>query len=135
MGNKPRSTVGTLTEIYTYLRLMYSRMGQPAIGPSNYFGFNDPAGMCMDCKGLGEISKIDVNLLIDFDKSLNQGGVNGFKADGYYLRVASTTGFFDMDKKLKDFTKDELDRLLYQEKMVVKKAKAGGTPYNVHWCV
>jgi len=54
MGNNLRSTVGTATEINTYLRLLYSRTGKPFIGPSFYFSFNHPEGMCQHCKGLGK---------------------------------------------------------------------------------
>ncbi|MDD3779322.1 MAG: hypothetical protein PHX26_04595 [Proteiniphilum sp.] len=63
MGNNLRSTVGTATEVNTYLRLLYSRVGKPFIGPSFYFSFNHPEGMCPHCKGLGKQIKIDLDLL------------------------------------------------------------------------
>lgn len=73
MGNNLRSTVGTATEINTYLRLLYSRIGKPFIGPSFYFSFNHPEGMCMHCNGLGKQIKVDLDLFLDRDKSIRQG--------------------------------------------------------------
>ncbi len=54
MGRTLRSTVGTATEINTYLRLLFSRCGDKSIGPSFLFGFNHPKGMCPNCNGLGK---------------------------------------------------------------------------------
>ncbi|MBT4485264.1 MAG: excinuclease ABC subunit UvrA, partial [Candidatus Latescibacteria bacterium] len=64
MGTTLRSTVGTATELYTYLRLLFSRCGDKFIGPSFVFGFNHPSGMCPDCKGLGKKIKVDVNIIL-----------------------------------------------------------------------
>lgn len=65
MGNNLRSTVGTATEVNTYLRLLYSRLGQPLIGPSFCFSFNHPEGMCQSCHGLGKKVKLDLELFLD----------------------------------------------------------------------
>ncbi|MCT3702572.1 hypothetical protein HZQ89_09110 [Elizabethkingia anophelis] len=73
-GNS-RSTVGTVSEIYTYLRLLYSRIGSEIIGTSNHFSFNSPEGMCENCSGTGKASKIEINSIIDWDKSINNGGI------------------------------------------------------------
>src|SRR5512136_948705 len=62
MGSNLRSTVGTATEINTYLRLLYSRIAKPFIGPSFYFSFNHPEGMCPHCNGLGKQIKVDLDL-------------------------------------------------------------------------
>ena len=64
MGNNLRSTVGTATEINTYLRLLYSRFGEPFIGPSFYFSFNHPDGMCLKCHGLGKKVSINLDMLL-----------------------------------------------------------------------
>src|SRR5512142_3382998 len=53
LGGGSHSTMGTITDIYTVLRLLYSRIGQPFVGYSNVFSFNDPQGMCPECNGLG----------------------------------------------------------------------------------
>ena len=55
LGGNARSTVGTISDMYSALRLLYSRIGQPAVGTSSYFSFNDPNGMCKTCSGIGKI--------------------------------------------------------------------------------
>src|SRR5512145_2674087 len=73
MAKNLRSTVGTATEINTYLRLLYSRIAKPFIGPSFYYSFNHPEGMCPECHGLGKKIKIDLALFLDKTKSLSEG--------------------------------------------------------------
>lgn len=116
LGTNPRSTVGTVTEIYTYLRLLYSRLGYP-IYDSSYFSFNTAKGACQTCGGLGVSLVIDLNKLIDFEKSLNEGAVRHrtWKVGSRYFNIEKSTGYFDMDKKLKDFSEEELNLLLYKE--------------------
>lgn len=70
-----RSTVGTITEIYTYLRLLYSRVGEPQIGPSTFFSFNSIDGMCKSCNGSGHVMSIDLPKILDTSKSLNEGAI------------------------------------------------------------
>ncbi|MDG4970463.1 ATP-binding cassette domain-containing protein [Lactococcus lactis] len=114
IGGNARSTVGTLTDIYSSLRLLYSRMATPFIGYSMIYSFNNPQGMCETCKGLGEIKRIDINKLIDFDKSLNDGAIDfpTFQPGGWRLTRYTESGNFDNDKKLKNYTQVELDLLL-----------------------
>jgi len=71
LGGNARSTVGTATDIYASLRLLFSRMGTPFVGYSSAFSFNNPLGMCKACEGLGIVQTIDVDSLIDKQKSLN----------------------------------------------------------------
>ncbi|EAC3312915.1 ATP-binding cassette domain-containing protein [Listeria monocytogenes] len=115
IGGNARSTVGTVTDIYTSLRLLFSRIAQPFIGYSMVYSFNNPQGMCSLCKGLGETKEINLDHLINFDKSLNEGAINfpTFQLGGWRLTRYTETGNFNNDKKIKDFTKDELDLLLY----------------------
>jgi excinuclease UvrABC ATPase subunit len=117
MGENRRSTLGTATEISTYLRLLYSRAGQPFIGPSFYFSFNIPEGMCHACHGVGSTISLDLDKVLDMDKSLSQGAIvhYQYRPGGYYLNALKASKLFDMDKPLKEFTKDELDLLLYME--------------------
>src|SRR5260370_31540944 len=75
LGGGSTSTVGTVTDIYTLLRLIFSRLGQPHPGPSNGFSFTDPQGICLECNGLGRKIDIGPDALIDKTKSLNQGAV------------------------------------------------------------
>ena len=112
----PRSTVGTYTEIYTYLRLLYSRVGTPSYD-SSCFSFNTPKGACLNCGGLGIELVVDLDKLIDFNLSLNEGAIKHrtWKVESRYFNIQKSTNFFDMDKKLKDYNKKELDLLLYQK--------------------
>ena len=116
LGTNPRSTVGTYTEIYTYLRLLYSRIGYP-IYDSSYFSFNTSKGACKKCGGLGVELIVDLSKLIDFNLSLNEGAIKHrtWKIDSRYFNIQKSTGYFDMDKKLKDYSQEELDLLLYKE--------------------
>ncbi|MFC1780587.1 ATP-binding cassette domain-containing protein [Patescibacteria group bacterium] len=117
LGNNPRSTVGTYTEIYTYLRLLFSRFGKPQkpLCSAGAFSFNNPKGACTKCRGLGVTFVISVNKLIDFDKTLREGAVKNryFGPGSYKLKIIESSGKFDFDKPLKDFTKKELDEFLY----------------------
>jgi len=102
MGSNLRSTVGTSTEINTYLRLLYSRLAKPFIGPSFYFSFNHPEGMCPDCKGLGKQIKIDLDMFLDKSKSLREGAItHPFYAIGNLMwKELIQSDIFDVDKKL-----------------------------------
>lgn len=117
MGSNLRSTVGTATEINTYLRLLFSRCGKPFIGPSFLFSFNHPDGMCPHCHGLGQIVRIDLEKLLDKEKSLREGAIvhPECKVGGFFWREILSFGIFDPDKKLKDYSEDELQTLLYTE--------------------
>jgi excinuclease UvrABC ATPase subunit len=115
MGANARSTVGTATDAYAMLRVVYSRLGQPHVGASNVFSFNDPAGMCRNCEGLGRVSTIDIDALVDRDRSLNEGAIifPNFQVGSWYWSVFRDSGFFDPDKKLRDYTPEEWQRFLY----------------------
>ncbi len=101
-----RSTVGTYTDIYALLRLLFSRIGQPFVGYSDAFSFNHPSGSCPRCGGLGEIRELDIHKLVDFDKSLNDEDTIHYIAFGKggwrWIRYAHS-GLFDLDKKIKDY--------------------------------
>lgn len=116
VGTNPRSTVGTYTEIYTYLRLLYSRVGYPSYD-SSYFSFNTAKGACKKCGGLGVELVVDLSKLIDFNLSLNEGAIKHrtWKVNSRYFNIQKSTGYFNMDKKLKDYSEEELNLLLYKE--------------------
>lgn len=123
LGGNARSTVGTATDIYASLRLLFSRIGKPFVGYSNVFSFNNPQGMCQTCEGLGYVNEININLLVDKNKSLNEGAIQfpTFQPGGYrWLRYANS-GYFDNNKKIKDYSKEELELLLYSEEHKPKK--------------
>src|SRR5690349_14856194 len=75
MGGGSHSTVGTITDIYTILRRLFWRVGQPFVGPVNVFGFNDPQGMCPECNGLGRKLGVDLAAFLDTSKPLNEGAI------------------------------------------------------------
>lgn len=117
IGGNARSTVGTVTDIYSSLRLLFSRIAVPFIGYSMVYSFNNPQGMCPKCNGLGEIKQINLNRLIDFSKSLNEGAIDfpTFQPGGWRLTRYTESGNFDNDKKIQDYDKRELDLLLYDK--------------------
>lgn len=114
IGNNARSTVGTVTDIYTFLRLLFSRIGHPFVGYSHVFSFNDPEGMCPRCQGLGTEQTVNIDQLIEKSKSLNEGAIRfpTFEPGGYRWKRYAYSGLFDNDKKLDDYTDDEWDTLL-----------------------
>ncbi len=147
MGANARSTVGTATDAHAMLRVIFSRLGQPHIGPASAFSFNQPAGlvrgeitlerrrsepeyqehaltggMCPDCEGLGRASTVDVDALVDRDRSLNDGAITfpGFQVGGWLQRVYADSGFFENDKPLRDFTEAEWQRFLYGPDQKIK---------------
>jgi excinuclease UvrABC ATPase subunit len=133
LGQNPRSTIGTYTEIFTYLRLLYSRVGYP-IYDSSYFSFNTPKGACENCDGLGFELKPDLHKLIDFDKSLNEGAIKHrtWKIDSRYFNIQKASNLFDMDKKIKDYSEEELYNLLYKEATKLTHASFGGVQTFSH---
>ena len=118
-----RSTVGTYTDIYSLLRLLFSRVGRPFIGYSDAFSFNHPAGKCKRCDGVGVVNDLDIHKLVDFDKSLNDEDAIHFPTFGKGLwrwKRYAWSGLFDLDKKIKDYTKEELDLFLYSPQIRLK---------------
>ena len=122
IGGNPRSTLGTATDITTLLRVLFSRLGKPAVPHALALSFNDPTGMCPECEGLGRGSRIDVDALVDRDKSLEEGPIRfpTFSVGGYHLHTFVKSGFFDVKKPLKKYTKEELDNLLHRNDSKVK---------------
>ncbi len=148
MGANVRSTVGTATDANSLLRLLYSRLGEPHIGPPPAFSFNIPTrtasgaitadkgkgertvvrnvvyhgGMCPRCEGMGSVSDIDVTQLYDEDKSLSEGAITvpGYKAGGWSVRYFTDSGFLEPDKPIRKYTKKELSDFLYKEPVKVR---------------
>ena len=113
LGGGSTSTVGTITDIYTVLRLLFSRLGEPHVGYSNAFSFNDPQGMCPECNGLGKKIGVVSDDFLDLSKSLNEGAVQVPVWGSWEIDAYKASGFFDNDKKLSDYTPEEMDLLLY----------------------
>ncbi|MDL2298283.1 excinuclease ABC subunit UvrA [Synergistaceae bacterium OttesenSCG-928-D05] len=122
-----RSTVGTYTDIYALLRLLFSRVGAPFVGYSDSFSFNHPAGKCPRCDGLGEVTELDIHKLVDFDKCLNDEDVihfPTFTTGMWRWKRYAYSGLFDLDKKIKDYSKEELDLFLYSPQIRLKNPPA-----------
>jgi excinuclease ABC A subunit len=122
IGANARSTVGTATDAHTMLRIMFSRIGTPHVGPASTFSFNRAEGMCPDCEGLGKIPQIDVDELVDRERSLNEGAITvpGFAVDTWYWQLMAHSGFFDPDLKLKDYTPAQWEDFLHKPATKVK---------------
>ncbi len=125
LGGGSHSTVGTVTDIASALRLLFSRFGKPYVGYANSFSFNDPAGMCPNCHGIGQKLGLDMAAAFDMGKSINEGALllPEYK-NGWALEVVKHSKLFDNDKKLKDFSKQELDDL-YHSKPIATDAMKG----------
>jgi excinuclease UvrABC ATPase subunit len=132
MGGGSHSTVGTITDINTLLRMMFSRIGQPHVGPTNVFGFNDPQGMCPNCNGLGRKLDVDLDKFLDKSKSLNKGAIlfPEYAVDSWSWSNLINTGLFDPDKKISKYTQKEINDLLYSEPIKVK-TKLGAKDFNL----
>jgi excinuclease UvrABC ATPase subunit len=132
MGGGSHSTVGTITDINTILRMMFSRIGQPHVGPTNVFGFNDPQGMCPNCNGLGRKLDVDMDKFLDKSKSLNEGAIlfHEYAVESWYWSNLINTGLFDPDKKISKYSQKELHDLLYSEPIKVK-TKVGAKDFNM----
>ena len=118
LGGGPHSTVGTVTDIATALRLMFSRFGKPYAGYANMFSFNDPAGMCPQCNGQGQMMGLDMDLAFDMNKSINEGALRLPEYTGknaWGLEIVKHSKLFDNDKKLKDFSEKELHDLYHSK--------------------
>jgi excinuclease UvrABC ATPase subunit len=113
LGRNPRSTVGTVTEAYTYLRLLYSRFGGAGLAAAD-FSFNTPEGACEGCSGLGSQLTIDLRKLVDTNKSLAEGAVRHrtWKVGSRYWNIIQASGLLPMDVPVKHFTGEQLDLLL-----------------------
>jgi excinuclease UvrABC ATPase subunit len=146
LGANPRSTVGTVTDANAMLRILFSRLGRPYIGPPTAFSFNVPTrrasgvmtsvtgertvardvvylgGMCARCEGRGTVSDIDLTQLYDDSKSLSEGPftIPGYKADGWEVRIFSEAGFLDPHKPIREYTEKERHDFLYREPTKVR---------------
>ena len=118
-----RSTVGTYTDIYSLLRLLFSRVGKPFIGYSDSFSFNHPAGKCERCDGIGTVTELDIHKLVDFDKCLNDEDVihfPTFTTGAWRWKRYAYSGLFDLNKKIRDYSEEELNLFLYSPQIRLK---------------
>lgn len=128
LGGNSRSTLGTVTDVNPLLRVLFSRFAQPQAGPANHYSFNDPNGMCMTCQGIGKRITLDPKKVIDPEKSLNEGAIllPGYTPGNWLWKTYAATGYFDPDKKLKDYSKAEYDKLMFHQPEKVKSSLMEG---------
>lgn len=129
LGGGSHSTVGTITDIYTVLRLLFSKIGQPYVGYYNVFSFNDPQGMCPECNGIGRKMGVDLEKFLDTSKSIKEGAIlfSAYAIDSWDWNFLIQSGLFDNDKKLDDYTEEEMELLLYSPPLKVKSNFGGKT--------
>lgn len=127
MGGNSRSTLGTITDINSFLRALYSRFGSVYIGKANAFSFNDISGMCPECEGIGKKLVPNMEAIVDMSKSLNEGAIllSGFGVGTWHWKLFTESGFFDNDKRICDYTEDELQKFLYGEPEKIKVDELG----------
>ena len=115
LGGNARSTVGTISDMYSSLRLLFSRIGTPSIGPSSYFSFNNPNGMCKTCAGIGKVMDLDIESLILKDKCYEEGmfALPAFGSGKYYWKIYRRPDLFDVTKKWSELSEKEQNILLY----------------------
>src|SRR3954471_5447637 len=132
LGGGSHSTMGTITDIYSVLRRLYSHIGKPHVGHANVFSFNDPKGMCPDCNGLGRKMGVDLDLFLDKSKTLNQGAIlfNEYAVDSWGWNLLGQSKLFDMEKKLSKYSEKEMGLLLYSKPYKVK-TKVAGKDFNL----
>jgi excinuclease UvrABC ATPase subunit len=134
LGGNSRSTLGTITDIYSTLRLLFAKFGTPHIGTANLFSFNDANGMCPECEGIGISSVVDLDTIFDTTKSLNEGAIllPIFKVNAMDWNILTFPKYFDQDKKLADYDADEWKLLLYGNNGTkIKMDFAGASSINV----
>lgn len=115
LGGNARSTVGTISDMYAVLRLLYSRIGTPHIGSASHFSFNDPSGMCPTCSGIGKVMDIDIRAMIDPNKSLSKDMLDlpAYHVGNWYWKQCVNSGLFQIDKQWKDYSIQEQNLMLY----------------------
>ena len=122
LGGGSHSTMGTITDIYAVLRRLFSYIGQPHVGHVNLFSFNDPQGMCPECNGLGRKLGVDLDRFLDPSKSINEGAIlfPEYAIDSWGWNLLTQSGLFDTNKRLADYSDEEMNRLLYSQPVKVK---------------
>ena len=148
MGANARSTVGTATDANAMLRILFSRLGDPHIGPPIAYSFNVPTrkasgalrvdkgkgerkvvrnvvyhgGMCPRCEGMGRVSDFDLSQLYDDDQVAQRGRADDPRLQHGRLVRADLPRLRLLRPRQADqqFNERELDDLLYREPTKIK---------------
>ncbi|MFI1014961.1 ATP-binding cassette domain-containing protein [Streptomyces sp. NPDC020965] len=128
VGGNVRSTVGTMTDIYSAIRVLFSRHGTPSAGAATAYSFNDPSGMCTVCDGVGKTVRLDAERAVDPSKSLREGALllPGLSVGGWEWNLYADSGRFDLDKPVGDYTAAERETLLHGSDGAVRAEPAAG---------
>ncbi len=130
LGGNSRSTVATVTDAAQMLRVLFSRLAEPRLGPPGFYSYNDPRGMCPDCEGIGQVAAMDMTAVIDESKSLKDGALlpKDFAVDSWYWEIYANSGLFDLDKPISAYSAEERENLLHlDDGRKVKVGKIGLT--------
>jgi excinuclease UvrABC ATPase subunit len=134
VGGNARSTVGTMTDIYSMIRALFARYGEPTDGRVSTYSFNDPQGMCPECDGLGKTVRADVGLMLDRTKSLDEGAIllPGYGVGSAEWQLYGKNERLDAAKPLEDYSDQEWHTLLHGTGSKVELAMKSGT-YNANY--
>lgn len=132
MGANSRSTVGTATDASSLVRILFSRLSEPHVGPSGHFSFNLPEGWCPTCEGTGVGATIDVSAFLDESRSLNDGAIDapGFGVGDWYWSSYAKCGRLDPDLPIRDYTPEQREFFLYAPSQKIKVAKEDNSGFS-----
>lgn len=130
LGGNSRSTVATVTDTAQMLRVLFSRLAEPRLGPPGLYSYNDPRGMCPECEGIGQVAAMNMAAVIDESKSLNGGALlpKDYAVDSWYWEIYKNSGLFDMDKPIAQYGAEERENLFHlDDGRKIKVGKIGLT--------
>lgn len=130
LGGNSRSTVATVTDAAQMLRVLFSRLAEPRLGPPSLYSYNDPRGMCPDCEGIGQVAAMDMAAVVDETKSLKGGALlpKDFAVDTWYWEIYANSGLFDLDKPIGKYSEEERHNLFHlDDGRKIKVGKIGLT--------
>jgi excinuclease UvrABC ATPase subunit len=130
LGGNSRSTVATVTDTAQMLRVLFSRLAEPRLGPPGLYSYNDPRGMCPDCEGIGQVAAMNMAAVIDETRSLNGGALlpKDYAVDSWYWEIYANSGLFDMDKPISQYSPQERENLFHlDDGRKIKVGKIGLT--------
>ena len=122
-SKNPRSTVGTITEIYDYLRLLYSRVGKPYCPKCNIPIEQQTVDQIVDSvMSLGDKTKIQILApVIRGKKGLHEKVLDSIKRNGF-IRVRIDGSIYELteeevtlDKNKKHDIEAVVDRIVIKE--------------------
>ncbi|AXE88382.1 excinuclease ABC subunit UvrA [Streptomyces sp. Go-475] len=135
LGGNARSTVGTVTDVYTVMRVLFANHGNDGLGQTWLYSFNDPKGMCPECEGLGRARRASPELMIDRGKSIAEGAIllPGYTVGSANWQFYANYERLDADKKLADYTDEEMHTLLHGSNGTVEVTYPNGNVLSLRY--